>query len=227
MYFTDDGVGNFEKNRTRLIYKRNKKIYYFAREQYTNDDMKKIFDNSKIYCVPDIVLSLNNIESVTNAKRNGIICCLRNDKESAFCNEQREEIISRLQAVKDVEHIDTVCDYMITEQTREKELFNMWNRFASAELVVTDRLHGMIFALITNTPCIAFSNNNKKVLGVYKWIEDFDIVKFLENVTDLNEEMILCMIDTAKNIENHWNDFNEKYFCLKKVLQEAAYNGEN
>lgn len=48
-------------------------------------------------------------------------------------------------------------------------------------MVITDRLHGMIFAAITGTPCIAFDNISKKVSGVYKWIESLEYIKVVNS----------------------------------------------
>ena len=40
--------------------------------------------------------------------------------------------------------------------------------FQKSELVITDRLHGMIFCYITKTPCIVMPNNNHKILMTYE-----------------------------------------------------------
>ena len=45
----------------------------------------------------------------------------------------------------------------------------------------TDRLHGMIFAFITGTPAIVFSNNNHKIEGAYEWIKDCGYIYFIKN----------------------------------------------
>lgn len=42
---------------------------------------------------------------------------------------------------------------------------NKYIKFRECELVITDRIHGMIFAAITGTPCIALSNY--KIKGTY------------------------------------------------------------
>ena len=55
---------------------------------------------------------------------------------------------------------------------------------SSARLVVTNRLHMMIFAAITATPCIAIDNLTHKVLGVYQWIKPLPYIKLIENIND-------------------------------------------
>ena len=48
------------------------------------------------------------------------------------------------------------------KENREQLLKQKIEEFQSAELVITDRLHGMIFSVITGTPCIAFDNLMRK-----------------------------------------------------------------
>ena len=51
--------------------------------------------------------------------------------------------------------------------------------------MVTDRLHAMIFAAITNTPCIAFDNKSNKVECVYKWIKYLSYIKFVRDIEEV------------------------------------------
>lgn len=46
--------------------------------------------------------------------------------------------------------------------TRKEALSDLFDQFRSLQLIVTDRLHGMIFAAITSTPCIVFGNFNQQ-----------------------------------------------------------------
>ena len=68
------------------------------------------------------------------------------------------------------------------------KLFNTMGKklqeFADAEFVITDRLHGMVFAAITETPCIVFSNYNQKVKGTYEWISCLPYIKYARDVRD-------------------------------------------
>lgn len=59
---------------------------------------------------------------------------------------------------------------------------NKFKDFQKSKLVITDRLHGMVFCAISGTPCIAFSNYNHKVKGTYDWIKDLDYIKYVDNI---------------------------------------------
>jgi pyruvyl transferase EpsI len=75
---------------------------------------------------------------------------------------------------------DTQLDHHVSIDDRALELKRMIDIIRNSELVITDRLHGMIFCAITSTPCIVMSNYNYKVSGVYEWIKDLKYVSFLE-----------------------------------------------
>ena len=51
----------------------------------------------------------------------------------------------------------------------------------------------MIFSIITNTPCIAFDNSNKKISSTYyTWLKNYPLVKFLDSY---NKEDILSYVE--------------------------------
>ena len=54
------------------------------------------------------------------------------------------------------------------------------DEFRKSKLVVTDRLHGMLFAAITGTPCIALGNSSGKVKGVYDWLTHLDYIQYVD-----------------------------------------------
>ena len=55
-------------------------------------------------------------------------------------------------------------------------------RFAKHQVVITDRLHGMIFSVVTNTPCVVLSSYNQKIPEYYNtFLKDSNSVFFLEN----------------------------------------------
>ena len=61
-----------------------------------------------------------------------------------------------------------ISQNQILAEVRKSVIVNKLKEFAGAQLVITDRLHGMVFCYLTNTPCIVFSNYNHKVLGTYE-----------------------------------------------------------
>ena len=60
--------------------------------------------------------------------------------------------------------------------------------FAGAKLVITDRLHGMVFCAITGTPCIVVDSKSPKVRGCYEWIKNLDYIRFVDDTAQISEE---------------------------------------
>ena len=75
---------------------------------------------------------------------------------------------------KTCQYTDNVSDIKKVEiDERKKIVEDKMKEYASYELVITDRLHTMIFCYITKTPCLFLDNLNGKVLRVYNdWIKD-------------------------------------------------------
>ena len=61
------------------------------------------------------------------------------------------------------------------------------SEFASCKLVITDRLHGMIFSAITGTKCFALDNLSKKVSGGYEWVKDLGYITLCKDTDELME----------------------------------------
>ena len=136
-----------------------------AREKTSFEIMKTLYPDSKILLTPDIVLSSTaNLYGVVPALRFGVLMCLRNDPEKAVADEQWVHLEHYLDDIgKWHRRTDMYSAGAVTVSNRKERVREKMQEFCGAELVITDRLHGMVFAALTGTPCIAFSNNNHKV----------------------------------------------------------------
>ena len=170
--FSHTEVGENELTKTQSIYNAHGNLTIFARERKSYKAMKRLFHKCRVLLAPDIVLYLNKLEQKKQRDTNKLIICLRDDDEVASSTARRAvgDITKRYPHVLS---LDTVINAnKISPQKGRRELQRLWGQFASAGLVVTDRLHGMIFCAITNTPCIALNNSNRKVQGVFnEWIK--------------------------------------------------------
>jgi pyruvyl transferase EpsI len=173
------------------IYSEAKALTLMLREKESYDFCKKYHPTTDIELMPDIALSITDAPTTQN--RDGVLLCFRDDKERVLSEADRTAVISALRQINnDIEtkEISTHIHRRVTKRTRKKELFALWNQFAASKLVITDRLHGMIFAAITGTPCIALNNLSKKVEGVYRLVhEEIPYISFMEN-TDHAKAMI-------------------------------------
>lgn len=185
VYYEKTKWGNKEFDNSIKIYNKHKNLHIYARENVSYQMMKKAYKNVSL--VPDIVLSLN--ESAIRCDRKGCLLCLRNDREKTLTDEQKAIIRIELQEIfgNSVYDTDMVVKGGIPVSRREFELHSKYVEFANSKLVVTDRLHGMIFAAITGTPCIVIGSKSHKVFGCYEWLKDLGYIRFIESITQIKE----------------------------------------
>lgn len=173
---------------SKKTYAKCKDLHLFAREGRSERLMKEAYPQNQISLVPDIVLSLDVKPYVRgDITRDGLLMVLRQDEERALSEEDWTTIHALVEHEgMTVTERDTILDVdKVTPEERFDIVSNMLMAFASAEVAVTDRLHGMIFAAITGTPCVAFANTTYKVEGVYQWIKDLPYVEFVKDPKDL------------------------------------------
>lgn len=216
IFYTDDEEGSIEFNKTKNVLESCKNIHLFVREKYTYDFVKNNI-NINVYLTPDIVLSSKYKQ---NSSRNGIVLCLRNDSEKLLNDEQTEFIYDLVNELGlDVTITDTQVDYHIELNDRDRKLNEIISTIQSAQLVITDRLHGMVFCAISGTPCIALSNYNKKVIGTYEWIKDLAYVNFLEDIKELPNEINRMLDVSIEDCNYPLDEMLDKYKPLIDVLQ--------
>ncbi len=194
--FSDTEKGQKCLNTSRKVYSSHKNIVFFLRENNAFKRFQKYFPNVKCELCPDMVLSLKKTEP--RMERNQVVCCLRNDGESYISGVQRKAIITQMRENFDNVILRDTVDVSVdecTEEVFENTLENFWGMLRSSKVVVTDRLHCMIFCVITGTPCVAIDNSNKKISGVYnEWLGEINWVKFatdsdIDNVAELAKEV--------------------------------------
>ncbi|MDY4077609.1 MAG: polysaccharide pyruvyl transferase family protein [Clostridium sp.] len=212
--FTNDSDGENEFLKTKKVYNAHKNLVVIGREKKSYEIMKESFTNNKVILNPDMVLYLNDMFKPEFNNRKGIMTCIRSDKESIL-GDKKNELIKKLQEkYENVFVYDTVIKRKVPRENREKELTDMFNKFRGARIVITDRLHGMVFSAITKTPCIVTKSLDHKVTGTYEWIKNLNYVKLVD---DLTFENINPLIDELLSLTKLSEiDLNEKYFSKLK-----------
>ena len=188
MFFSKTMSGKYLRRQAAKTYSRHNNLIITARERWSYAAMKEMFPSSKL--IPDIVMTLDKRNPFT--ERKGVTLCLRNDAESDLSQEFKmnlKKIVSESYYVIDYDtHIRRGG---LSLDDRESELNKIWAQFRSSEWVITDRLHGMIFAYITSTPCIVLPNNNYKIEGCYSWIKNCGYIFFLHEANIGQLEVLL------------------------------------
>lgn len=208
--FTNDLEGTKELEKTKKIYNNHPNLSLIAREKKSYKKMEKEFINANVLINPDIVLYLFNQFEVDNTQRNRIMTCLRSDKESILGNKKQQFLSELGQEYPNVFNYDTVINEDVYRESRTQKLNEMFNEFRKSKVVITDRLHGMVFCAITKTPCIVTKSLDYKVTGTYEWIKDLNYIKLVDS---LDLETVQPLIDELSNLQEMTIvDFDGKYF---------------
>lgn len=182
--YSDTPQGHRELALTQKVLRPHRKLTITARDSVSHQRAKQWFPEAESILTPDIVLSLSPVGA--DVPRKGILCCLRRDSER---NESvwAGDVVTRLAADGYPFTLsDTAGEGRVSQADRHGALEKKWREFCSAELVITDRLHGMIFACITSTPCIVLDNYNHKIRNFYRsWLSDIPYIRFAEQAEEL------------------------------------------
>lgn len=187
IFFERKGEWERELAATRAAYRAHGDLHVFIRDGSVYFMRREIVGGnfSDVRSAPDIVLSLDR--SAPKFERAGVLLCFRADKEKVLPDAAVAELEARLRERGErASRTDTVVPYGVPAEVREFEVERKFDEFRRARLVITDRLHGMIFAAITGTPCIALNNSSGKVEGVWSLcLRHLDYVKFVREAAEI------------------------------------------
>lgn len=204
--YSDTPKGKQEWEKSKMYYD-NKRITLIAREKKSYDLMKAAYPSAKVLLTPDIVLSSNQEDYgiAKQQKREGILFCMRNDREKAISDEVCKELENFIKTNLNYTIIrtDMYSSECISEKTERIEAVRKkMTEFTKVKLVITDRLHGMIFSALTDTPCIVFSNSNCKVKGTYDWINYIPYIQYVETLDEAKKYIPILLRDEKYNFDN-------------------------
>ncbi|HBI61972.1 MAG TPA: hypothetical protein DDY31_12305 [Lachnospiraceae bacterium] len=219
--------GDLTNSLNRRILKEAQRIYskcsnltICAREKQSYDWMRQYFPCNRILLLPDIVFRYR-YDRMSFEKEKKVIFCFRTDGEKRV---EDDTIVALKEFVRKSgyfpEWLDT-CDKGLCFRSEDecREYVNhKIDRLSAAKLVVTDRLHGMIFAYISGTPCIVFPNNNHKIRGVYQWISASEMVSMANHLEEAEKALEKYLAVGAQNpeVETISNDSFENLIRLMR-----------
>lgn len=165
IFFADTPEGQAELALSARVYNHHQDLTIYARGQESYDFACRHFHNAKVKLMADVVLSLHRDYGFD---RSGVLLCLRNDGESVLA-ESRQKVLETVQRFdSDVEIRTNIAEQDISRVERAAVVNGELQRYARRRVVVTDRLHGMIFAAVTGTPCVVLDNATHKSRDFYE-----------------------------------------------------------
>lgn len=220
--------GQRELGLSQDAYGKNPNLTLCARETQTFRRFQKYFDNDVLF-TGDMVLSLDPLPG--QGKRDGILMIMRHDDEKVTGDDLLAQLTKELEDSGRVVHqTDTVVPFKAgdgQEEDTNKEpllLNERWQLFShkldeirASKVVITDRLHGMIFAVITQTPVLVFDNSYGKASTSYdNWFADLNYVK---QTDDTSPENVLQSVKELENIKRvDPLAFDHSYDALKNLI---------
>ncbi|MGG7602772.1 polysaccharide pyruvyl transferase family protein [Weissella cibaria] len=213
-YFTNDTEGKDELRSSKRVYETNSQFVLTARESLSQEKMTESFDIPVLF-TPDIVLSMNQV--TPRADRTGVLAVVRNDKEKVPFSDEVNKTIQYLDSKYGVRYSDNniPTPTVVLKNERNWILQKRWDMFRKSKLVVTDRLHGMIFSVITGTPCLVINNANGKVKFSYlNWLKDQPSIIFSEGMIsdemNLRADEIITKTFNGVNLDEQYAEIIER-----------------
>lgn len=224
MNFSDTVDGMKQKDISKEIYDKHKDLTIILREEKSFKDANNTFENVKLKLTPDVVFYLcgTDIQKYINenSKKDDILICFRKDKETYHGLDKKNELVKKLKdKYVNIKEQDTMIAGGVKEKKRMEKVIEIIRTFSNSKLVVTDRYHGMIFSILTKTPCIVLRSSDHKIVESIKWIQEFKVIEYvndLELVEDKIDELIEREIE--ENVyENLYSNIKKNFFVLKNV----------
>lgn len=224
IHYSSTESGEAEKQASVSVYNGRKNLTIVAREQTSYGIMSSLYPDTPVLLTPDIVLSATmDTFGVKPQPRSGVLLCMRSDAERSMSDDTRTSIEHAVEVTENpFRYMDMYSDCPVTKENRTDCVRRKMEEFAAAKLVITDRLHGMVFAAITETPCIVFSNYNHKVRGTYEWIKQLPYIRYAESAEDV--EKYLPELLAMKNCKYDNAPLLPYFEKLAMVVKEIAQN---
>lgn len=214
VYYEKTAFGQAEQKISEEIYNKHNKLTICARERASFDIMKKLYPNCNVILTPDIVCYTDKWKEVYN--RHGALLMLRGDIEKSIADSNAVCAVVESRGY-DISYTDMMCQQKgyIGKHNRDRIVDDKIAQVAKAELVVTDRLHGMILAAITETPCVVFWGYNHKIKSYYDtWFKDVSYIELIDDIEEL-ESAIFRVTEKVSNMETVRKALKDKFNVLK------------
>lgn len=213
----------------RAVYADCRKLFFSVRDKRSYDFLldHRFISNDRLALLPDMALLYDQPIRNKRCRSNVIGVCFRDDIEACIGSDISDSILDYLKRNNyQVKRIFTnIRRKVIRPERRVGEIKKLLDEIAGLDLLITDRLHAMVMAAITDTPCVAFDNSTHKVSGVYQWIDSLDYIQLVQNPMDAMpciERMISADFVDHYNL----NRFKDNRSSLRSILKsmESANN---
>lgn len=209
IHFSDTRSGRWHRNRSQEIYSKHKQLTIIGRDGESGRLASMLFPEAQTLTLPDFVLSLDTDDfdlQIDPQHAGKTLACLRVDDESIFSPSEREDISAATGTPTTL--YDTTISSPIKPEDRISVLREALTLFKSHSAVVTDRYHGLIFAVLCEKPTVVLPTVDHKLTSAIDWFKDIANVEFCRNVAE-----VPAALERVKGVETtDYPNFNALYF---------------
>ena len=212
------------KEQASQVYDAHRRLLFLARDQISYEYAKDMFPHLRIEAYPDIVTTLIG-QYEYSFERDGILFCIRNDAEKYYSDTEINKLIEYFRETIKCDKLDTTIrvEPEVIRADLKNYIEGYFEKFAHYKVIITDRYHGTIFSLISNTPVIVIKTKDHKVKTGVDWFKGRydDQVSFAESLEDAKTkaENILKEHEYACNPPIFEKEFYEK---LRNLVEDMG-----
>ncbi|HEX9059910.1 MAG TPA: polysaccharide pyruvyl transferase family protein [Clostridia bacterium] len=208
--FSNTKQGQHQIEISKKIYSKHQKLAIICRDEGSFNFAKSTYKSNSVHLCPDIVHYLD-IEYEKAYARKGVLLVLRNDNERNLDDDAHKTLIDLLKKKKlDYRNQDTDINKKVLKEEKIYEIKKILKEFAKSQLVITDRFHGLVFSVITGTPCIVFKSHDHKIAEGIKWHSKLNYIFYLGKDYDKLESNIDSALEVEPKMADFRTDINKK-----------------
>lgn len=202
-----------EVAKSASVYNAHGKLMIAVRDTQSFEFASKIFDKCEIVRTEDIVTSYEFPFSFL-PEHDDVLFIKRADKEK-LAKSGLEALEKDIKKEYGVRYTDTLVPNLefSNMELAAKLVYKKIDEIHSSKLVVTDRLHGVIFTLLAQRPVIVFDNSYGKISGA------------LENILPAYKDFIILVNENTPTVDlervNELMNLKVPYPVLGDVLKSA------
>lgn len=211
-----------QKNWAVKTYKDRDNLLILARDRISYETAQSLFGSTRMALFPDIVTTLIGTKAFKD-QREGVLFCVRDDWERLYSEKEMKVLMLRIEQHMSVSQTDTTEQVLDTEDREAVRTFveKTIEEYAHYKLIVTDRYHGTIFALVAGTPVVVLKTTDHKVITGAEWFSPC-MANFI-SVADTLEQAEQIALQMLEQPHEHAGGsyFRENYYDhLKSLIEE-------
>jgi len=217
IFFSDTPEGRHEEALSRRIYNAHPNLTIIGRDPHSGELAAELFPNAETFAAPDFVLSLPPRDATPPRPEPSVLFCLRRDKETVLTEPQRRKLEAALPYA--TTRFDTTIEEEIPRDRRRDILDRTLDLFHGADAVVTDRYHGLIFAVLCRRPCVVIPTVDHKLTSAFEWFSTVRFIRLARRLEDVPSLVDECLHVPDRDVPD-WN--TEHFDPLAERLRIAA-----